>query len=315
MGPLVIYFAPRLYRESKCSTVKIMDVQIKQGGVVALRLNKPSSWEGHVRAGMYAFLNIPSVSRSEWHPFTLTSAPSDDYIEFHFRQAGDWTKKAHDFFDNFPSAPSTGLEEGPQRLVPKDIDSTTIVKVDGPIGASSQGFSDYPVIVLVGAGIGVTPMISVLRMLLANPGKMRRTFFYWTVRDRDSFTWFTSLMDDVYESDQKHVLQTRHFLTSVKDDDRDLGAVLLHHATRAMHKQTDIDLLLGNRTHHQVEVGRPNWDEELRSVQDEAKQLGFNKCGIFLCGPEKMADALRETSTKLSREDTNFHMYFTKETF
>jgi len=315
MGPLFCYLAPRFYRETKCSEVKIIDVQIKIGDVIALRLQKPSTWEGRVQAGMYAFLNIPAISRSEWHPFTLTSAPIDDYIEFHFRPVGDWTKKVHDHFDNVQSEALAGVEEGQDRPVPRAMNSQTVVKVDGPIGASSQGFSDYPVIVLVGAGIGVTPMISVLKMLLANPGKMRRTFFYWTVRDRDSFAWFTSLMDAVYESDQKHVLQVRHFLTSVKDDDRDLGAVLLHHATRAMHKRTDIDLLLGNQTHHQVEVGRPNWDEELQSVQDEAKRLGFNECGIFLCGPDKMADALRETSTKLSREDKDFHMYFTKETF
>jgi hypothetical protein len=62
-------------------------------------------------------------------------------------------------------------------------------------------------------------------------------------------------MDDIYESDQGHVIQIRHFLTSVTDDDRDIGAVLLHHATRAQHKKTNFDLNLGQCTHHQVQVG------------------------------------------------------------
>ncbi|CAB9524713.1 generating NADPH oxidase heavy chain subunit [Seminavis robusta] len=190
-----------------------------------------------------------------------------------------------------------------------------VVKVEGPIGASSQGFKDFPIIVLVGAGIGVTPLISVLKDLLHNPGNMQRVFFYWTVRDRAAFEWFSGIMDKVYKSDQKHVLQVRHFLTSVKDDNRDVGAVLLHHATRAKHQTDGFDLLLGQQTHHQVEVGRPTWKDELQSVKREAKALGHNSCGIFLCGPERMAQSIADVSRSLSRKDPDFHYYFNKETF
>jgi len=122
-------------------------------------------------------------------------------------------------------------------------------------------------------------------------------------------------MDEIFDADQKNVLQIRHFLTSVKHDDRDLGAVLLHHATRAHHKRTNVDLLLGQQIHHQVEVGRPNWAEELDSVKEEAESLGESKCGIFLCGPTKMAEAVYESAVTISKESTSFHMYFSKETF
>jgi NAD(P)H-flavin reductase len=180
-------------------------------------------------------------------------------------------------------------------------DTFPVIKVESPIGAPSQGFSDYPIAVWVGAGIGVAPCLSVLKHLLYDPGKMKRTFLYWTVRDRSSFDWFSSLLEDIYEHDKKHVLQTRHFLTSAKLDDRDLGAVLLHHATRAKHRADNFDLLLGRRTHHQVEARRPDWDEELRAVRDEAKDLGFRDCGIFLCGPQKMAQAVGESSFRISQ--------------
>ena len=149
-----------------------------------------------------------------------------------------------------------------------------VVRVEGPIGASSQGFSDYPIIVLVAAGIGITPMISVLKQLLKKPGKMKRTFLYWTVRDKASFEWFCNLMDDIYISDKKNVLHFRPFLTSVNPDDHDLGALLLLHATRAKHERTDFDFVLGRRALHQVELGRPDWGEQLTSVREEAKDLG-----------------------------------------
>jgi Ferric reductase NAD binding domain len=114
--------------------------------------------------------------------------------------------------------------------VPKAIGGM-VIKVEGPIGASSQGFKDYPILFLVGGGMGVTvsrvvsrlaaqsfllahtplnsysilsrynykPMISVLKELLVNPGKMERVFFYWTTRDHALFELFTKVMDDIYD--------------------------------------------------------------------------------------------------------------------
>ena len=158
-------------------------------------------------------------------------------------------------------------------------------------------------------------MISVLKQLLKNPGKMQRAFLYWTVRDRVAFEWFSQTMDEIFEMDDNHVIQIWHFLTSIKDNDRAIGAVLLHHATRAKHRKTNFDLILGQCTYHQVEVGRFDWEEEFESVKVTAKELGCQKAGIFLCGPERMADAVADVSFGLSKKDPDFHFYYTKETF
>lgn len=91
--------------------------------------------------------------------------------------------------------------------------------------------------------------------------------------------------------------------------------MLLHHAIRAHHHRTDIDLLLGQQIHHMVEVGRPDWREELDGVKAEASAMGERKCGVFLCGPSAMAEAVFEASVELSKEDGGFHVYFSKETF
>lgn len=138
IGPLVLYAIPRIWRETPLSSLEVVKVEVKRGDVVQLRLKKPWYYKGYVEAGMYGVLNVPEVSRTEWHPFTLTSAPPEDYIEFHFRRVGKWTGKVHDLLESRIANPPT-------------------VRVEGPIGASSQGFGDYAVIVLVGAGIGITP--------------------------------------------------------------------------------------------------------------------------------------------------------------
>jgi len=307
--PLLFYFIPRLIRECGGVTVcPVVDIAVKKGDVIGLRMQKPQSWEHRVKAGMYVFINIPAVSNVEWHPFTLTSAPHENFIEVHFRNVGDWTQKAHTYIKDQIVKDEKKKQRRQEKLV---------VKVEGPIGASSQGFSDYPIVVLVGAGIGVTPMISVLKQLLVEPGHMKRAYLYWTVRERNSFEWFSELIDAIYQQDMHGVLHIRHFLTSVKmeDDDRDLGTILFQHAYRAKHKRTNFDLFLQRQNRHQVDVGRPNWSEEFASVKKEAKSLGHDKCGVFLCGPGKLAEAVEEVTFELSNQDRDFHFYFTKETF
>jgi len=159
IGPLVLYAIPRLLRETPLSSLEVDKVEVKKGDVVQLRLKKPRHYKGYVSSGMYGFINVPEVSCSEWHPFTFTSAPSEDFVEFHFARAGNWTGKVHDL-----------LGERADPNEPAGIKDAPVVKVDGPIGASSQGFKDYSVVVLVRAGIGITPIISVLKQLLADPG-------------------------------------------------------------------------------------------------------------------------------------------------
>jgi NAD(P)H-flavin reductase len=229
-----------------------------------------------------------------------------------------------------------------------------IVKVEGPLGAPSQGYSNYPIVVLIAAGIGVTPMISILRELLVKPGKMKRVFFYWTVRDRESLQWFSALLQDIYDvayddKEQAPIMHIRSFLTTTTtttttssavvrndDDDNDsnnnnkgkgnnniIGDVLWQHAKNVKHQKNNFCLILGQYSHHQVHVGRrPHWETELTFVKNQAKEQlgGQRKCGVFLCGPDAMAKDVSKTCCRLSKPKNNndddvFHFYFSKETF
>lgn len=51
-----------------------------------------------MEVGQYIFVNCPAISRLEWHPFTLTSAPEEDFFSIHIRMAGDWTERLIDTF-------------------------------------------------------------------------------------------------------------------------------------------------------------------------------------------------------------------------
>ena len=45
------------------------------------------------------FINLPVISKFEWHPFTISSAPERaDVLTFHIRSVGGWTNKLHEYF-------------------------------------------------------------------------------------------------------------------------------------------------------------------------------------------------------------------------
>lgn len=63
--------------------------------VLELRMQKKGF---RMEVGQYIFVNCPAISLLEWHPFTLTSAPEEDYFSIHIRAAGDWTDRLIDTF-------------------------------------------------------------------------------------------------------------------------------------------------------------------------------------------------------------------------
>jgi NADPH oxidase len=96
--------------------------------------------------GQYIKMNVPDVSRWQWHPFTLTSAPEEDHLSIHVNRSGAWTNKLANALKNVV------LEEYK-------------IHVDGPYGCASQEYRHYQAIICIGAGIGQTPFASILKSL------------------------------------------------------------------------------------------------------------------------------------------------------
>ena len=79
-----------MYREIRARrSTTITNVRLHPSGALELRFVKPSM---KYKAGQWLFLNCPEVSKFQWHPFTISSAPEDPFISVHVRQIGDFTK-------------------------------------------------------------------------------------------------------------------------------------------------------------------------------------------------------------------------------
>jgi predicted ferric reductase len=130
----------KLFRHRHPYTVK--DVTPVAKDAICVRLSAGHSLNFRYAPGQFAFVSFKSnqVTREE-HPFTISSSPTrPSDLQFTIRASGDWTRTAH------------GLQPGDQAYV------------DGPYGffGHRSGKASKETIMLAG-GIGVTPMLSMLR--------------------------------------------------------------------------------------------------------------------------------------------------------
>ncbi|XP_072499864.1 NADPH oxidase 3 isoform X2 [Notamacropus eugenii] len=150
LGPVVLYMCERIIRFWRFQQkVVIAKVVIHPSEVLELHMKKR---DFKTEPGQYIFLQCPSISQLEWHPFTLTSAPEEDFFSVHIRMAGDWTEA---LFDAFGAKAETFKEPW---MLPR-------LAVDGPFGAAVTDIFHYQVSVCIAAGIGVTPFASILKSI------------------------------------------------------------------------------------------------------------------------------------------------------
>ncbi|KAF7228417.1 transcript variant X2 [Nothobranchius furzeri] len=293
LGPMIIYAAERLLRLIRyVQNVQYRKIVMRPSKVLELQLVKKGF---KMEVGQYIFLNCPAISQLEWHPFTMTSAPEEDFFSVHIRSAGDWTDKLIEIMQKLPEG-----AQGPK------------MGVDGPFGTASEDVFDYEVSMLVGAGIGVTPFASILKSIWYrfkdNDPKLRtrKIYFYWLCRETHAFEWFADLLQLLEkEMEQRGLwdfLTYKLFLTGWDQSHAD--HVMVH-----FDEDTDVVTGLKQKTHY----GRPSWDKEFEQVR---RDNPASVVGMFLCGPAALANVLEKKCGKYSDVDprrTKF--YFNKENF
>ncbi|OAY84176.1 Respiratory burst oxidase, partial [Ananas comosus] len=251
--PVVIYTAERVFRKirSEIYDAKVLEAKVYPGKILSLKMKKPAGFR--YRSGMFMFLRCPQISKFEWHPFSLTSAPDDEHLSMHIRSLGDWS---YQMYSIFQKALVSGTSDLPK------------ICIDGPYGAASQDHSKYEILLLIGLGIGATPFISILKDIANGLKKVdsgeardteipRKAYFYWVTREQGSFEWFRDIMKDVSALDEKHgVIEMYNYLTSVHQEGDKRSALIS--AIQALHfTRNGVDII--SRTPVRTRFARPNW--------------------------------------------------------
>nr|CAG8636607.1 10379_t:CDS:2 [Entrophospora candida] len=240
--------------------VKIISIEAMQANVTKVVFD----FNYYYSAGQYMFINIPNLNQPTsliaWHPISFSSSKS--------------IINAHDDDHN--------------------SDNNNNMAIDGPYGKPSLDFAQYSTVVLIGGGIGVTPLISILndlinRQLTNIPLKTQTIHFCWLIPHLDSYSWFELELQELISKSRalpnnKYLLNVKIFLT----------------------KSTTISTPLSSLFF----LGRPDFNLLLRDVK-QYHVAGDIAVGV--CGPAIMRRKVRNASVTESDETCLFKVHY--ETF
>ncbi|KAF2734299.1 hypothetical protein EJ04DRAFT_564306 [Polyplosphaeria fusca] len=291
------YLGERVAREIRGRHKTFISKVIQHpSNVVEVQIKKEHT---KTQAGQYIFLCCPEVSIWQYHPFTLTSAPEEDYISVHIRMVGNFTKAFGKALgcnlERKPAGEKKGEEavEPLRKILPR-------VYIDGPFGSASEDVFKFEIAVLVGAGIGVTPFASILKSIWYRMNypqgktRLRKVYFFWICRDFGSFEWFRSLLLAIEAQDLDDRIEIHTYLTAkIKADD----------ATNIMINDANAeqDAITGLRA--PTNFGRPNWDMIFKSIR---KIHSPAEAGVFFCGPKVLGSTLHIKCNMYSEPGFNF---------
>lgn len=121
--------------------------------VTHLVIKRPLHFDFH--PGDYVFVNIPSIAKYEWHPFTISSAPEqEDYMWLHIRGVGQWTNRLYDYFEKEQEKLHSGevCPHNPKPASSENNNQSPIKKLQATITRtfSNRDPTKKPVVQLVG---------------------------------------------------------------------------------------------------------------------------------------------------------------------
>lgn len=284
--PLLALAVERVLRLRRTRTpTSIVNAELLPSRVLGLEIQRPEGFD--YRPGDYLYLKVPHVSRFEWHPFSISSAPEERQIKVHIRTVGPWTGRVYDLFESRRD----DLTRNPAaRPVP--------VYVDGSFGTPSRHVFDAENAIVVAAGIGVTPFASILQSIGhrkrdgAGDLRLKKLHFFWLNREQESFEWFTELLSRLEEEDREEFFDFRIYMTGAQKR-TDLKSGTLFIAMDLLHAETRVDLITGLRA--KTRTGRPDWESEFGRI---AREHGDEPVTVFYCGPPGLTGALRRVSAR-----------------
>nr|XP_023394848.1 LOW QUALITY PROTEIN: dual oxidase 2 [Loxodonta africana] len=291
--PALIYGGDKLLSLSRKKVeISVVEAELLPSGVTHLQFQRPQGFE--YKSGQWVRIACLALGTTEYHPFTLTSAPHEDTLSLHIRAVGPWTTRLREIY-----SPPTG--NGSARY-PK-------LYLDGPFGEGHQEWHKFEVSVLVGGGIGVTPFASILKDLvfkssLGSQMLCKKIYFIWVTRTQRQFEWLADIIREVEENDHQDLVSVHIYITQLAEK-FDLRTTMLYICERHFQKVLNRSLFTGLRsiTH----FGRPPFEPFFNSLQEVHPQV--RKIGVFSCGPPGMTKNVEKACQLINQQDRAHFMH------
>ncbi|ETV98375.1 hypothetical protein H310_09066 [Aphanomyces invadans] len=182
MLPLALYaatFVWRLRGYLNKYSARIQSSHVPNTVILVLPVTPQTKrWAATMNPCSFFWVNIPSVSVLQWHPFSAVVTPDGESIAFCMKSLA-----AGSFADQVVAQAKANLV-------------SMAVFVGGPYGKPSVDFTKYDEVILIAGGIGVTPFVSLVNQLPHTLPAHANTHiqFHWIVRSAEELLAAETLM-------------------------------------------------------------------------------------------------------------------------
>jgi len=277
---LFLYVMDKLISLSRSSiSIEVLKSEWLPSGVLHLEFERPKGF--NYKAGQSIRIASTAISNLNFHPFTITSAPHEKYLSVHIRSIGPWTTKLHDIYN-------------PQ------LTKFPPILLDGPFGTVTDLWASYENVVLVGAGIGVTPFASVLKDFMYRSKNhsdfaVKKLIFFWVCRSQKQFEWMVDIIKEAELEDIHKKLEVHIFVTQLNRK-FDLRTIMLYIAEKQFHQVNNSSLFTGLQA--ATHFGKPHFEDLFKQVQQNIKT---DVIAVFSCAPVNMLQDLKNACDEVSK--------------
>lgn len=255
IGPGLFYAVERTFREIGSRKPVTLLSCVHMDKVFVLELARSGPFAKEMKEGQYCFIMCPYISKSEWHPFTISSAPQEESVTFHIRMQGkgSWTRELQEYLKLMSPVRNGAYckfmtNQGTEQVQGKVFgpDTNPIFRIHGPLSAPTQHLPEYCADMIIGSGIGVTPLCASLNSIVHHRWRLfvgkaypDDATFWWVCayQDIDSFRWFLRVIkeaqDQICDMRDKQVdlmrtkfFQIHVFVTSIPKGDNSAAAII-----------------------------------------------------------------------------------------
>jgi len=213
------------------------------------------------------------------------------------------------------------------------------IRVDGPYGnVSSFFFNNYRVLIFICGGIGVTPIMSILKYLYKQAREYKthvlRVYFLWATKNPLHLEWLADFLNAVKNFPPKFELETQFHVTRnsssqnlVNDSTPLLSSHNRHLSTSSTSSVGSLSSLEKKDNYY---MGRPGFTDYFRkiyykhindqdNINDDEVKIALKKekhFGVLICGPKEMEKDVQKACYRMnSNPDVNVTFDFHSQTF
>ena len=265
----------------------ILETELLPSDVIKIKFYRPPNLK--FLSGQFINATCTALSPEEFHAFSITSAPHEDFLSIHIKAVGAWTWRLRNHFDpdfNRDEAERQDEEERPTTISLSSFGGDgPKIRMQGPFGGGNQDWYKYEVAVMIGAGIGVTPYASILNDLVFGTSTNRysgvackKVYFLWICPTHRNFEWFIDVLREVEKKDVTDVLDMHIFITQFFHK-FDLRTTMLYICENHFQRLSKRSLFTGLKANNHF--GRPDMSAFLRFVQKKHSYVSPSK-SIFI---------------------------------